>query len=119
MSDYLDLSKHKFTFDIDIVHECVHGFHGLCHKEDKFVYIEIARNDRTGKLPLKQLLINIAHEMVHAKQYASGQLENNEHGWIYKGINYNNFPYEDRPWEIEANSMECKIYEECIKRAVR
>lgn len=58
-------------------------------------------------LSLENLIITIAHEMVHVKQYARGQIK---HGrnlksklWMGQKIKSQ---YYDSPWEIEAYSKE-------------
>lgn len=56
---------------------------------------------------LENLIITIAHEMVHVKQYARGQIK---HGKNLKSRTWmgqkNKSQYYDSPWEIEAYSKE-------------
>lgn len=64
------------------------------------------------------LNIILCHEMVHLLQYTSKQLnldlEKKEFTW--KGVKYDNsIPYDKRPWEIEAFSMQNKLYKEYKK----
>lgn len=58
-------------------------------------------------LDFERLLITIAHEMVHVKQYARGQVQNSSRGktryWMGKTIRKG---YYDQPWELEAFSKE-------------
>jgi len=75
-----------------------------------------------SRLPLHQLLITLAHEMVHVKQYAKGQLKlkttrrgNTFFTWLgkkYKG------EYYDLPWEIEAFSRE-RVLANIVARIIR
>jgi hypothetical protein len=58
-----------------------------------------------SRLDLETMVIVLAHEMVHAKQYAFGQLRVGENGYIWLGFEYETSYYES-PWEIEAFSRE-------------
>jgi hypothetical protein len=58
-------------------------------------------------LDMERLVLTIAHEMVHVKQYAKGQLKS-KHGrktqyWMGKRVRKQ---YYDQPWELEAFSKE-------------
>lgn len=65
---------------------------GLCidESEDEFIILvkEVTRT-------LQDILITIAHEMVHVKQYIQNNL-----GWCLD--NYGHIPYKERWWEKEA-----------------
>lgn len=58
-------------------------------------------------LEMEKLIITIAHEMVHVKQYARGQMTHTKNGcgrlWHGKKVKAE---YYDCPWEIEAFSKE-------------
>lgn len=58
-----------------------------------------------SRLPLETLLITLAHEMVHAKQYALGQLKIGKRGYIWLGKEYKTTYYES-PWELQAFGLE-------------
>jgi hypothetical protein len=63
-----------------------------------------------SRLPISQLFITLAHEMVHVKQYAKGQLKvrttkRGNHIFTWLGKKYN-LDYYDLPWELEAFSKE-------------
>ena len=66
-----------------------------------------------SKMKLRKLLLTIAHEMVHVKQYARGELYQGtriaKHRWQGKWIS-NNLDYWDQPWEIEANGREAGLF---------
>jgi hypothetical protein len=49
----------------------------------------------------------VAHEMVHVKQYAKGELT--EQSWQGKLINPKQ-EYWDQPWEIEAHGREVGLF---------
>lgn len=94
------------------------GVYGFCMADPNS---EADRSDRPRcfeltihrKLPLRKLLETIAHEMVHVKQYARGELYQgsrvNKHRW--QGSWLNTDPdYWDQPWEIEAHGREVGLF---------
>jgi hypothetical protein len=58
-------------------------------------------------LDMERLVLTLAHEMVHVKQYARGQIKHKLGGktyyWMGKPIRKQ---YYDQPWEVEAFSKE-------------
>ena len=61
----------------------------------------------------RALLIAIAHEMVHVKQYAKGELKylSSKKLQRFQGKVYNpDHMYWERPWEIEAFGRELGLY---------
>ena len=66
-----------------------------------------------AKFGKRKLLIALAHEMVHLKQYHSRKLSFNERKKLhrYAGKTYpENMFYWERPWEIEAFGRELGLY---------
>ena len=63
-------------------------------------------------MPMRKLLETIAHEMVHVKQYARGELYQgirvNKYRWQGKWVG--NMDYWDEPWEIEAHGREAGLF---------
>ena len=60
-----------------------------------------------------QILIWLAHEMVHLKQFVRKELYDYETGKVqWKKRMYGNVHYEDQPWEKEAYRLEEKLYNE-------
>ena len=66
-----------------------------------------------GGLRLRSFIQTIAHEMVHVKQYARGELYQGsriaKHRWQGKWLDKNP-DYWDQPWEIEAHGRECGLF---------
>lgn len=66
-------------------------------------------------MPFKDKLSILAHELTHAKQYATGEMSydyRNADITIWKGEkikNYSLIPYEEQPWEIDASENELKL----------
>lgn len=67
----------------------------------------------SSKLSLKSQLAVIAHEMVHVKQFLSGELiKQQDQCYQWKGhkcLNTNHLDYLDRPWEQEALSIQDEL----------
>jgi hypothetical protein len=65
-------------------------------------------------LSKKEMLLAIAHEMVHVKQYAKGELKDylkvNKCKWKGEVIDSDLVDYWDHPWEIEAHGREKGLY---------
>ena len=67
------------------------------------------------------ILKTLAHEMVHVKQFALGELIWPEHNkypkWFGKRINYEHTSYWDLPYEVEAHGREKGlVYQWCDER---
>jgi len=106
----------KLTVDIE--------FSRTLLKEDGML-AEIDFDDRTNKpreftitvdstVPLRRIMESIAHEMVHLKQYAMGEMydtnDPNIVQWKKKSIDLMKWQYWDRPWEIEAHGKELGLF---------
>ena len=62
----------------------------------------------------RKMLIALAHEMVHIKQYAKGEMRDmmkqNHTKWFRETIDTDKADYWDLPWEIEAYGRETGLY---------
>jgi hypothetical protein len=65
----------------------------------------------------KRQLINLAHELVHVKQFITGELggtwkeyDKEFTDWNQKPVCESIIDYYDRPWEIEANGREYGLW---------
>jgi hypothetical protein len=67
----------------------------------------------------KLMLVTLAHEMVHVKQYAKGELKDyikvNKSKWKGEIIDNEQIDYWFLPWEIEAHGMEKGLYVKYIE----
>lgn len=52
-----------------------------------------------------EMINTLAHEMVHVKQYITGELSEDLDVWKGKKINSDDIDYDDQPWEIEADKV--------------
>lgn len=59
---------------------------------------------------LKNTLITLAHEMVHVKQFAKGELNPANDKWKGESVDIDTVEYSDLPWEVEASSLEFALY---------
>jgi hypothetical protein len=70
-------------------------------------------------LSRKSQLSTLAHELVHVKQFALGELKSEVHGtlqkWKDEYIDHADTDYFDLPWEIEAWGREHGLYMRYIK----
>jgi hypothetical protein len=63
-----------------------------------------------SNLSIKETLLALAHEMVHVKQYATGQMKDYirlpKTRWNNKVFEHDKIDYWDQEWEIEAHGRE-------------
>ena len=83
---------------------------GTLYSFDQYDYeIEINKN-----LDVETILVTLAHEMVHLKQYATKQLKSKvvkgKEIDIWLGKKYKNLNYLDQPWEKEATKEEYSLF---------
>ena len=70
---------------------------------------EITGEERTDMEWFAEILKTLAHEIVHVKQYALGELKWRDAGLLYKGVNHEArslMEYFELPYEIEAYGRE-------------
>lgn len=63
----------------------------------------------------RQMLLTLAHEMVHVSQYAKGELKDYVRNaarcsWRGEQFDLNNINYWSLPWEREARGYEAELY---------
>lgn len=67
-----------------------------------------------ARLPKKQFLVSLAHEMIHLKQFAKDQMKDLETKkmtrWLGEYYVEENLDYWSRPWEKEAHENELLLY---------
>jgi len=62
------------------------------------------------RLSEEEKLLTLAHEMVHVKQFAVGELNDDQTRWQKSKI-AEDIPYLDLPWEVEARCLEYVLYD--------
>lgn len=83
--------------------------YATCYGSKRGVDIELNRLDENGnKFTHDQLMLNLAHELIHAKQFIKGELSPKMQR--FKKKYHGKTPYSRQPWEKEAYKLESKIY---------
>jgi len=122
--EFYELDQYDADIDISFTKKCDGDAGGYCFGDEEEVEIEIATHVQGEPLGIKTILINLAHEMTHAKQLITGQLK--DHGLQihneslvkvseWEGQTMTNVAYDDQPWEVEAYAMEREVYDKCFK----
>ena len=108
----LNLKSYNTLIDIKLQKKCDFDFNGWCVGDTDLIEIEISRSQRNIKLSQKEIMISLAHEMVHAQQIASGRMVDKHNRIQFDGEYYfkNSIAYKDMPWEIEAYALEEIVY---------
>jgi hypothetical protein len=67
-----------------------------------------------SSVSLRNILINLAHEMVHVKQWVCGEMyeytDPNVVRFLKKKVDISNLNYYDYPWEIEAFGRQLGLF---------
>jgi hypothetical protein len=107
--------KRQVEIDIEIVptiDKC-HNNYAECDGDRNQANIILSRRDEYNDLFSEKLMaLNVAHELVHAKQFIKGQLKTrnyNEDYWM--GRRCLTKSTNRQPWEKEAYSMEEELVE--------
>ena len=82
---------------------------GTASRRGNDINIKIA-NIVFGQASVEEKMVTLAHELVHAKQYITGELQFDK----WKGTpesNYLHLPYRETPWEEEAYRLQEYLYE--------
>ena len=93
--------KRDIEIEINIVPQLESGNYGECLGDRNGAEIFVARKDQNDELFSEQdMAYNVAHELVHAKQFIKGQLNHNTDKW--KGAKWTRKatiqPTVFRPW---------------------
>lgn len=103
------------NLEFNITLKTIDGACGYCLSTDDADPIRPREFDIELKkdLPLRTLLETVAHELVHAKQFARGELYQSsitaKHRWHGEWLEKNP-DYWDLPWEIEAHGRELGLF---------
>jgi hypothetical protein len=101
----LKLKNSTYTLDIYTEKDLVktQGCRGIVNKVGpKYIMMLV-----DSRLDFERMVVTLAHEMVHVKQFARGQVKSGKNHklnyWLGKKVKAE---YYDRPWEVEAFSKE-------------
>ena len=95
--------------DIEYVDELEDNHAGICTGDKEFVQITLSTNyslECGDKIKYcdQEVASNLAHELVHARQFINGEINSDDYVW--KGVDYHDSDYAETPWEVEAYQME-------------
>ena len=113
---YLNLKKSRYTLTINFVPRLYREtkVYGMTYRvANRHIVI-----DMDSRLPLETLIGTLAHEMIHVKQFALGQLResktvNGMTVWMWCGKPVKK-KYFEQPWEIEAYTREEDLINEIM-----
>ena len=101
--------KRSVDIDVYVVTRCENDHYALCLGDKNSAEIELARGSGDTTFTLNEMMLNLAHELVHVKQFIKGELHPSLNTW--KRLDYTNVPYSRTPWEKEAYLLEDKLIE--------
>ena len=99
------LKRFKLDLEIELVGNIEE--HGFCIWSETNIRPRAFTITLNKKLNKEELLLVLAHEMVHVKQWVRGELKDTNCGkQLWKNKDYTNTNYDNQPWEIEAHELE-------------
>ena len=108
LSKNIEMRVRFRNFDVDLKGLAIVDDYNNSGKPRSFT-IEVNRNESES-----EILKTLAHELVHCRQYAQSELNEEMSVWHGKKINSDEVPYEEQPWEIEAEMLGLFLYEAFI-----
>jgi hypothetical protein len=108
--DMMPRLKRLIEIDLNVVTKCDDNNYALCWGDKNIIEIELARTSGDIKFTHDEMMLNLAHEIVHAKQFIKGELHPTLQKWKKFKKDCAKTPYFKTPWEKEAYLMEDKIF---------
>jgi hypothetical protein len=71
--------------------------------------IEVKRNTE------EEMIKTLGHELIHCRQYSRGELNETMTMWRGRRVDSDEIPYFEQPWEIEAETLGLKLYNDFMK----
>ena len=110
----LDLGRrYASELNIKFVTELDDGYVGLCGGGPRWAEVEITRTCNGQKQSFFEMMLTLAHEMIHVKQYMKGEISDDPKA-LWHGRNHEKTPYTKQPWEIEAHKNEHELFAKCF-----
>ena len=103
------------VLDIELKGKLDDSAAGYCEYSEKQGHVKFFVIELDKKEKKEDMLKNLAHEMVHLKQFALGELSNGfvfsrSTSWHDRRFDDSKVDYWDQPWEIEAYGREIGLY---------
>ena len=92
LGDQCSTITHDVDITIDLVTELEDQLGGYCYGDNENIVIGLGRRSEGEYYTRNEVLRNLMHELIHAKQLILNEID---HGFLTRR-------YEDQPWEIEA-----------------
>ena len=108
------LPRHKIDNTVNhrgLLREGVFGRCTVLDSDSRPRDFEIELHNRMDVHHYAQTLL---HELWHGYQHVKGKLKDKRGKRLWKGIDHTETDYSDQPWEIEAQQMELKLFEEYL-----
>tara|TARA_B100001057_G_scaffold271720_1_gene271990 strand:+ start:1029 stop:1454 length:426 start_codon:yes stop_codon:yes gene_type:complete len=106
--------RRAVSIDIWIYNALEEQAGGYCWGDKHHVDIEVARTSNGYRFHRDEMLVNLTHELVHAKQFIAGELSPTTAKW--KKGDYSKVPYSKQPWEREAYYWEKRLCEKFFEK---
>lgn len=109
-----DRIKRDVDINITILTRIEEDYVGTCDGDKSSINIDLSRYRRKKKLSLEEIAENLAHELIHAKQFIRGEINGENLKYRYKSgfvKDCSNMSYRDTPWEKEAYGNERMLFE--------
>jgi hypothetical protein len=113
--NFMPKMMRPIDIEITTVNRCPHDYFALCWGNRNTVEIEIARGSEDEEFDINEMMLNLAHELIHAKQFLRGDLTSTLR-WGDKHADIQ-AAYFSQPWEREAYSKEGDIYAKYWEKA--
>lgn len=94
----LDINESTYDLNIDFIMDL--EAHGFTDGDTDEANIQIKAD-----LQFDEMILTLAHELIHAKQFLKGDLVDQ----TYIGEDYSTVEYPEQPWELEAYDRESEI----------
>lgn len=112
LAELLPRVRRKVAVTINIVTTCDGQENGYCLGDKSGAVIDVARKTCGYKFPYDEIILTLCHELVHAKQFISGELTEDSK-WMGESLRH--LDIKDHPWEHEAFKLEKILYDKYAK----
>jgi len=115
---YLMPRKRKdVDVEVHFVQTCDNNIAGDCYGDRDEVFINIAKNSYGYKYSFSEQILTLCHELVHAKQFLTGELDGSSKGVVWKGVDFSLIrQLSKQPWEQEAFRLENTLYDKYFEK---